>query len=464
MELPNNWGPRHYQTGLWSFLEHGGKRAIEIAHRRWGKDDVILHRTACAAHERVANYWHCLPQYEQARKAIWESINPHTGLRRINEAFPISLRKRTDNSSMTIEFRNGSIWKVVGSDHPDSLVGAAPAGIVFSEWALANPSAWAYLAPILTENDGWAAFITTPRGRNHAQAMYEMARKDPAWFAEVSTVDHTQAISPETVEQQRKEYHSIYGLEAGDALIEQEYYCSFEAAILGAIFGHEMTRLQKAGQITKVDIDPRLPIHTVWDLGKGNNMAIWVFQVHFDQVRIVDYLAGFGIGIPSHVKELEARGYTGGTDWVPHDAKVPELGTEKTRIETMVMMGRSPRLVPDHKVEDGINAGKTTFPKCWFDEERCKNGLEALRQYQYEWDDKKKVFRKLPLGNWASHPADAFRYLSMAWRVIKAEPDDSHLPRDPVGKPVKEVNLPKVLQEMSYDEFHKAQPKRRTRV
>ena len=161
--LPNGgWQPRWYQRALWDYLENGGKRAIEIAHRRWGKDDLILHRTAIAAHERVASYWHMLPQFAQARKAIWSAVNPHTGKRRIDEAFPQAIREATNEQEMFIRFKCGSTWQLVGSDNYDSLVGAGVAGVVFSEWALANPAAWGYIRPMIQENEGRAAFITTP--------------------------------------------------------------------------------------------------------------------------------------------------------------------------------------------------------------------------------------------------------------------------------------------------------------
>jgi len=150
--LPNNWNPRPYQLQAWRYLENGGRHAELIWHRRSGKDEVALHRAACAAFERVAGYWHMLPEYSQARKAIWDAVNPHTGRKRVDEAFPLELRKATRNQEMIIEFKNGSTWQVVGSDSYNSLVGSSPAGIVYSEWALANPNARAYLRPILAEN------------------------------------------------------------------------------------------------------------------------------------------------------------------------------------------------------------------------------------------------------------------------------------------------------------------------
>src|SRR4051812_39424132 len=156
LSLPNNWAPRGYQKPLWNHLESGGKRAISIWHRRAGKDEVALHWTACAAMQRPGNYWHCLPTYAQSRKAIWSAVNGHTGKRRIDEAFPKEIRAATNEQEMFIRFVNGSTWTVVGSDTYDNLVGAPPVGIVFSEWSRANPAAWAYMSPILSENDGWA--------------------------------------------------------------------------------------------------------------------------------------------------------------------------------------------------------------------------------------------------------------------------------------------------------------------
>jgi phage terminase large subunit len=418
--LPNNWVPRSYQMPAWKAWEGGIRRELLCWHRRAGKDDLALHKAAVAAHERIANYWHCLPMYEQARKAIWEAVNPHSGKRRIDEAFPLSLRRRTDNGSMTIEFKSGSLWRVVGSDNPDSLVGAPPAGIVFSEWALANPTAWAYLAPILSENNGWASFITTPRGRNHVHSMLEMARKSPDWFAQVLTIADT-GYPLERVEEQRNEYHGIFGRDAGDALIEQEYWCSFEAAILGAYYGREMADLEKKGRITKVAIDPDLPVHTAWDLGNEHNMAIWCFQVVLDEIRVVDFLSEYGYFLDKYCAELDARGYHG-DDWLPHDARVKSMETGRSRLETLIKYGRKPKLIPSHHVSDGINAGRLTLAHAWFDAERCAYGLEALRQYQAEWDDLRKCFRDTPRHDWTSHPADAWRGLAMAWREMKPAP------------------------------------------
>lgn len=155
VHIPGAWRPRAYQLALWRYLEGGGLRADVAAHRRWGKDEVALNWTAVAALQRQGAYWHLLPEASQGRKAIWDAVNPHTGRRRIDEAFPPELRSQTKDQEMFIRFRNGSTWQVVGSDNYNSLVGSPPAGVVFSEWALAKPDAWTYLRPILAENGGW---------------------------------------------------------------------------------------------------------------------------------------------------------------------------------------------------------------------------------------------------------------------------------------------------------------------
>ena len=247
--------------------------------------------------DKPATYWHMLPAYSQGRKAIWTAVNPHTGKRRIDEAFPHELRANTNEQEMFIRLKNGATWQVLGSDRYDAAVGSPPYGITFSEWALSNPAAWAYLAPIVIENGGWALFITTARGRNHAKSMLDMAQTREDWFSEVLPVNVTGAMSEAAVEQQRVEYTGIFGKEAADALIDQEYYCSFEAAILGAYWGKEMLLAEQQGRICDVPVNTDLPVHTAWDIGVDDAMAIWCFQVYPDHLDIVDYYEGHGHGL-----------------------------------------------------------------------------------------------------------------------------------------------------------------------
>lgn len=430
IELPNNWKPRAYQMPLWNFLEKGGKRAIEIAHRRWGKDDLILHRTAIAAHERPASYWHMLPEYAQARKAIWAAVNPHTGKRRIDEAFPPQLRDSTNEQEMFIRFKSGSTWQLVGSDRYNSLVGAGVAGVTFSEFALANPSAWGYIRPMLEENDGWATFITTPRGRNHAKALYDMAKADKSgrWFAEVSSVNDTGALTPDQIADSLAEYIALYGEDLGTAQFEQEYGCSFNAAILGAFYGREMTKVRSEGRIVaNLDAVEGYPVHRAWDIGVRDDTSIWWFQVVGTQLFILDCYSANGVGVDHYAEVIAERsrlyGWQDGTDYVPHDAKVKEWGTGRTRAETMQSFGLKPEPIPLAGKLDGINAVRRTLPLCVF-HERCESeGIAALEMYRREWDDDKKAFKQNEVHDWSSHLADAFRYLSLAWRkAFEAKP------------------------------------------
>ena len=423
--LPNNgWTQRPHQNALWQYLRAGGKRAMAVWHRRAGKDDVLLHHTAIAACvDRVGNYWHCLPEYHQARKAIWTAINPHTGKRRIDEAFPQELRANTLDNEMFIRFHNGSTWQCIGSDTYNTTVGASVAGIVYSEWALANPSAWGYHRPMVEENQGWAAFITTPRGRNHAFSMYNHAKQSKDWFAELLTADDTGALTPEALTETLKEYSALYGEDVGRAQFQQEYFCDFQAAILGAFYAYEMAKVRNEGRVLEVEALPGEYVHRAWDLGVTDDNSIWWFQIQGAQLIILDHYASSGAGVEHYAEEIAKRaakyGWMDGNDYVPHDAKVKEWGSGKTRVETMKTFGLNPMLVQMATVQDGINAARRTLPLCVF-HPRCETGgLDALEQYRREWDDEKKAFKATAVHDWTSHPADSFRYLALSWRGIK---------------------------------------------
>lgn len=424
------WRPRPYQAKLWKYLEGGGKRALAIWHRRAGKDDVCLHWTACAAHERPALYWHMLPEATQARKAIWDAVNPHTGRKRIDEAFPEELRASTRNNEMFIQFKCGSAWQVVGSDNFNSLVGAPPAGVVFSEWALADPAAWAFIRPILRENGGWALFITTPRGDNHAKTMLDGARGDPEWFTEVLPATETGVFSADDLAKEEAEYAREFGEDDGKRRFRQEYLCDFDAAVVGSYYGTDLARLDEAKRITRVQWEPKSPVHTAWDLGIGDQTAIWMFQRVGDEVRVIDFIRNSGVHLGWYVNELRTRPYTWGTDLLPHDAEPKRLQTGESVQDTLRGLGRpNSVIVPMGNIYDGINAVRALLPRCWFDAEKCRDGLSALRQYRREWDEKRKVFKDRPLHDWCSDPADAFRYLAMGLTLIPTA--------DSWGKPFK---------------------------
>lgn len=418
--LPHNgWKPREYQRKAWDYLRKGGRHAELIWHRRSGKDDLCLHFGAIAAIKRQASYWHMLPEYAQARKAIWDAVNPHTGKRRIDEAFPQQMRKATRNQEMIIEFINGSTWQVVGSDNYNALVGSAAAGITYSEWALANPAARAYFRPMIAENNGWQIFITTPRGRNHAYNTFKAAEKNLNAFAQKLSVLDTGVISQERLEEERKNYIAEFGADYGLALFEQEYLCSFDAAILGSYYGGHLREAEQQGRIRRVEYDRDFPVHTAWDLGYSDDTSIWFYQVVAGEIRVLKYYGASGLTMDDYFQVLHDQGYRYGLHWFPHDAKAKTLASGGKSIQEMAQKALGTgnvRIVPSLSLQDGIQAVRQMLPKCWFDADGCDDGVEALTQYQREWDDAKKAFHDKPKHDWTSHSADAFRMLAIAWR------------------------------------------------
>jgi hypothetical protein len=317
---------------LWRYLEDGGKRAMAVWHRRAGKDEICLHHAAVACITRPANYVHCLPEFEQGRRSIWAAVNPHTGLRRIDEAFPLAMREATNDQSMALRTRTGATWSVIGSDRYDtSLVGTSVAGITFSEYALSNPSAWAYARPTLEENDGWAIFITTPRGRNHAFEMFKHAQRAPGWFCELLTAEDTEALTRSQLDEALAEYRALYGQDMGTAQYRQEYLCDWQASVLGSFYAIEMAAVRTEGRILPIEPPPGLPVHRAWDLGMKDDTSIWFFAAVGGQLGVFDHIATSGASLEWWRDTIEntysERGWTHGTDFVPHDAKVKEMGT-----------------------------------------------------------------------------------------------------------------------------------------
>ena len=397
--------------------------------RRSDKDDVLLHWTAVAAHKQVGTYWHLLPEAAQARKSIWDSVNSHTGRRRIDEAFPPELREVTRENEMFIRFRSGSTWQLVGSDNYDSLVGCPPLGVVFSEYALADPNAWGYIRPILLENNGWAVFISTPRGRNHLSNIYESAKEDASWFSEVLTARETGVFTPAALETERKEMMREYGPDDGDNRFQQEYNCSWTAGTPGAYYARLMDDVESEGRICNVPHEPRLPTHTSWDLGIGDATAVIMYQLVGPEVRIIDFIENSGVGVDWYVRELDKRPYKWGTHILPHDAEVRELGTGKSRLEVLESLGIGrTQIVPAQRIEDGINAVRVMMPAMWFDKTKCARLIDCLRAYRRSWDEKRKTFLDRPYHDFSSHASDALRYFALSGVRNAAKPQPIKYP------------------------------------
>ena len=393
-------------------MDKGLKRAITVWHRRSGKDKVGLNFLITRMFKenepygRVGTFYHLFPTYAQAKKAVWDGIDKD-GFRVIDH-FPPGLVEKVSESELQVTLKNGSIYQLIGTDNIDRVVGTNPAGCVFSEYALQNPRAWDLLRPILAENDGWAIFNTTPRGHNHAKHMYDAALNDPAWYCSLLTVDDTEAVTKEQIE---KERHGPQPM--SEELIQQEFYCSFEGFQEGSYYVKQLRRAREDRRITRVPWISTLPVFTFWDIGIGDETAIWFGQVVGDNINLIDYYEQSGEGIAYYAKFLKDKPYTYARHYWPHDGANRSWSTGTTRLETALGLGIKPiDVVPRGAIDDGIEAVRSIFSVCRFDETKCSRGIDCLTEYHKERDDVLQVFKDKPLHNWASNGADAFRTMA----------------------------------------------------
>lgn len=405
--LPNEYIPREYQLPVWDYMmqDKPGLRASMVWHRRGGKDLTSINLCAVKAMQRVGTYWHILPTYKQGRKIIWDGMRGDG--KKFREAFPEPLVEKVDNVEMKIELGNGSNYYVVGSDNVDSLVGTNPIGCVFSEYSLQDPAAWNYIRPILAENGGWALFIFTPRGKNHGYKLHKMAENNPNWFASTLTVDDTKAVDAATIEEER-----IAGMT--EELIQQEFYCSWSAPLSGAYYSKQMEDMLRDERIGKFPWEPRLDVHTWWDLGIDDCTSIGFFQFLGQEIRMIDYLEDNGEGMVHYIKMLKEKNYVYGSHNAPWDIEVREYTSGKSRRETAKELGFNFNVVPKHSVEEGIEATRNILGRVWINEPNCDRAIEAMRSYRKEWDEKLGTYKKNPLHDWSSHCADMFRQMAMS--------------------------------------------------
>lgn len=381
-----------------------------------------------ASQLRVGLYIHVFPYANQGRRVIWNGIDRNG--KKFLSAFPEELVASRSDLEMRLILKNGSIYQVLGADDPDKLVGINCVGAVFSEYALMDPKAFDLVRPILNENGGWAIFPSTPRGKNHFHTLIygkdgsPGAIKNPKWYVSIETIQTTGAVDPSVVEEDRK-----MGVE--ETLIQQEYFCSFDAALQGSYYEKGMSQLVEMKRIGDVPFDPALEVHTAWDLGINDAMSIWCFQLNRGEPQLIRYIEGTGEGLAFYIKLLRDLANKGdwiyGTHFAPHDIASTDLITGKTRLVSARELGIRFTQVPKGEVEDGIEAVRQLLPRCRFDEKNCYRGIEALKSYRKQWDEKLRVYRSKPLHDWASHPADAFRTLAMGLRA--KNPTHSKIPQ-----------------------------------
>jgi len=418
ISLPHQWAARGYQADFFQHMFMGGlddKRAVQVWHRRAGKDSSSINFAAVASQMRVGTIWHMLPTLKQGRRAIWNAID-REGRRVVDQAFPRELVKSKNNSDMNLELQNGSMYQVVGSDNYDSLVGSNPVGVIFSEYSIADPTAWDYIRPILAENNGWAIFIYTARGKNHGYRLAEMAKKNPKWFYSLKTVDDTKrgdgtpVITPEMIEEERRSGMS-------EEKVQQEYYCSFDGGMEGAFYTRELNIAEKEGRIGDFPYDPRKPVQTWWDIGYRDATSI-VFTQRDDHNNpiIIDYWEERNRDLAYWAKEINSERYAyDERHYGPHDLNNTDWTTGKTKIEMAEMLGLKFEMVPKIPVDDGIEATRAMLQVAKFNKTKVQPLLDRLASYRRQYDESTRLFRDKPYHDWCSHGADATRYMSVGW-------------------------------------------------
>lgn len=338
------------------------------------------------------------PYYAQAKDVAWQYVKQYGG------RIPGSA---THESELRLDLPNGGRVRLYGAENYDRLRGLYFDGVVLDEAGDMDPRAWPeVIRPALSDRAGWATFIGTPKGRNSFFDTYEMSKREGDWFSLMLRASETGIVSASELEDAKRLL--------SPEVFEQEYECSFEAAVIGAYYGNLMRDAEKEGRICGVPVDPVVRVYTAWDLGIDDATAIWFFQLVGREIHVIDYLEQTGADLGYYVRELEQRGYLYGGHLLPHDAAARELGTGKTRVEMLESLGlKNVIVLPVQRVEDGINAVRSVLPRTWFDAKKAARGIDALRMYRTEWDDKLKTPRARPLHDWASHGADAFRQFAM---------------------------------------------------
>lgn len=389
------------------FHNRPNRWAIMVCHRRAGKTvacvaDLVL--SALATTKQDARYAYLAPQYNQAKDIAWLYV------KRLTADIP---DVEYNESELRCDLPNGARIRLYGAENESRLRGLFLDGIILDEYADMSPSVWGeVIRPALADRKGWAAFIGTPKGHNAFYELWANAGED--WYRLMLKADASGLISSSELEAARKAMT--------EDQYEQEFNCSFEAAIRGAYYGKEMKLADDDGRITGVPYDKSADVITAWDLGIGDSTAIWFCQAVGKEIRLIDYYESFGVGLDHYVRVLREKPYLYREHLLPHDAEVRELGTGKTRVETLQSLGLSKiRIAPKLPIDDGISAVRLMISRCWFDAEKCKTGIEALKQYRTEYDEKRRAFSNRPLHDWTSHAADAFRYLATGFREVKKE-------------------------------------------
>lgn len=386
-----------------SFYRSEKRWSIIVAHRRAGKTVACVHRLIIRAlmeGKERGRYGYIAPFYSQAKQVAWEYLKLYSRQFQLEEP---------RESELSVRLLGGSVVRLYGADNPNPLRGLYFDGVVMDEYADMKPTVWPeVIRPTLADRLGWAVFIGTPKGRNAFWELWTKASRD--WFSLMLKASET-GILPESE-------LALSRLSMTADQYAQEYECNFEAAIHGAIYGKWMREALDQGRIRTVDWDPSIPVNTAWDLGFDDATAIWWWQELPGEIHLIDYYESNGQDIGHYCEVLKSKPYQYGEHYVPHDAghKTLAAGGRSTG-DLAYAQGVKMTVLPAPSQQNSIEAARKTIERCWFDKDRCNLGIEALRQYQFELDEERKMFKSKPRHDWASHGSDAFEIIAQVWQL-----------------------------------------------
>lgn len=401
------------------YHERDRRWACIVAHRRAGKTVATvfdLLTAALSTRKENGRYAYIAPYYSQAKAIAWDYLKRYSA--------PIGAK--ISESELSVELHNGSRVRLFGADNPDALRGIYLDGVVLDEYGDQRPTVWGeIIRPLLADRKGWATFIGTPKGKNHFFDIREQARTSPEWMYLELRASETHALEADELADAKRTMT--------DAQYQQEFECAFDVPALGAIYAAEYQAARAGGRFRPVPYDPLVEVSTHWDIGIGDSTAIWFAQRVGPEVRIIDYYEANSQPLSHYVGVLKAKPYVYGQDWLPHDAQARELTSGKSAQEVLTALGRRVKITPKLSLEDGINAARMVWPRCYFDETATARGLECLQNYRRELNEKLGEFKAQPVHDWASHGADAFRYLAVAIDKTGQRPKLEPIPYSTAG-------------------------------
>ena len=394
VEIP--YSPRSLQLEIHKAF-NSARFVVAVCHRRFGKTVMAINQLIKSAitcrldRPRLA---YIAPTYRQAKAIAWDYLKHYTA--------PIPARG-TNESELRIDLPNGSRIQLFGADNPDSIRGVYLDGVVLDEVGMMATRTWTEVVrPALADRSGWALFIGTPNGKNLFWDLCTTAGTEAAWKLFTFKASETGIIA-------QPELESMRGMMTQDEY-NQELECSFEASVRGSIYGAEVAAAKAEQRICSVPYDAKVPVQTFWDLGVGDSTAIWFAQAVGNEIRLIDYYESSGEGLQHYAGKLTAKGYAYSKHYAPFDIEVRELGSGQSRLEIARGLGINFLITPKISVDDGINAARMIFNRCWFDAKKCAAGIDALQNYRKRLGE----FKATPVHDWASHGADAFRYMAVS--------------------------------------------------